>query len=60
MADTERELATLVPQATAGDRRALQRIMEIIHPMFCVMLALVLEVDGSQRQKTLLKRSVWQ
>ena len=33
MADTERELATLVPQATAGDRRALQRIMEIIHPI---------------------------
>ncbi|CCH23796.1 sigma-70 family RNA polymerase sigma factor [Corynebacterium glutamicum] len=33
MADTERELADLVPQATAGDRRALQRIMEIIHPI---------------------------
>lgn len=33
MSDTEEELAGLVPLAIDGDRRALQRIMKIIHPM---------------------------
>lgn len=31
MSDTELELAQLVPDAVAGDRKALQRIMHIIH-----------------------------
>ncbi|MBN9644056.1 sigma-70 family RNA polymerase sigma factor [Corynebacterium mendelii] len=31
--DNDRELAELVPLAADGDRKALQRIMEIIHPM---------------------------
>ncbi|MCK7637588.1 sigma-70 family RNA polymerase sigma factor [Corynebacterium pygosceleis] len=31
--DAERELAALVPLAAGGDRSALQRIMEIVHPM---------------------------
>ena len=33
MSDTDVELAELVPLAVDGDRRALQRIMAIIHPM---------------------------
>ncbi|WP_080794437.1 sigma-70 family RNA polymerase sigma factor [Corynebacterium pacaense] len=33
MAELEQELADLVPRAAAGDRRSLQRIMEIVHPM---------------------------
>lgn len=33
MSDTDAELADLVPLAVDGDRRALQRIMAIIHPM---------------------------
>lgn len=33
MSDTDAELAELVPLAVDGDRRALQRIMAIIHPM---------------------------
>ena len=33
MNESERELAQLVPAAAGGDRRALQRIMEIVHPM---------------------------
>ena len=33
MNDAERELAALVPLAAGGDRSALQRIMEIVHPM---------------------------
>ncbi|AKE40630.1 RNA polymerase sigma factor SigD [Corynebacterium kutscheri] len=32
MTEQEKELAGLVPAAAAGDRRALQRIIEIIHP----------------------------
>ena len=32
MSETESELAELVPLAIDGDRRALQRIMKIIHP----------------------------
>lgn len=32
MSDTEAELADLVPLAIGGDKRALQRIMQIIHP----------------------------
>lgn len=32
MTDSESELAELVPSAVRGDRRALQRIIEIIHP----------------------------
>lgn len=31
--ERERELGQLVPLAAAGDRRALQRIIEIIHPL---------------------------
>lgn len=33
MNDTESELAELVPVAVKGDRRALQRIIELVHPM---------------------------
>lgn len=33
MSETDVELAELVPLAVDGDRRALQRIMAIIHPM---------------------------
>lgn len=33
MNESERELADLVPLAAAGDRRALQQIIEIIHPL---------------------------
>ncbi|RNE48835.1 sigma-70 family RNA polymerase sigma factor [Corynebacterium alimapuense] len=33
MSDTDAELAELVPLAIDGDRRALQQIMRIIHPM---------------------------
>lgn len=33
MSDTESELAELVPAAVDGDRRALQRIIELIHPL---------------------------
>lgn len=33
MSDTDAELAELVPLAMDGDRRALQRIMQIVHPM---------------------------
>ncbi|QGU03812.1 sigma-70 family RNA polymerase sigma factor [Corynebacterium comes] len=33
MSDTDVELAELVPLAVDGDRRSLQRIMAIIHPM---------------------------
>lgn len=33
VSETEAELADLVPLAVDGDRRALQRIMEIVHPM---------------------------
>ncbi|RSZ64235.1 sigma-70 family RNA polymerase sigma factor [Corynebacterium hylobatis] len=32
MSDTDAELADLVPLAVDGDRRALQRIMAIVHP----------------------------
>ncbi|WJZ01746.1 sigma-70 family RNA polymerase sigma factor [Corynebacterium freiburgense] len=32
MSESEAELAELVPLAAEGDRRALQRIMQIIHP----------------------------
>lgn len=49
MADTESELADLVPKATAGDRRALQRIMEIIHP---VVLRYARARIGGGRQPT--------
>ena len=33
MSDTDAELAELVPLAVDGDRRSLQRILAIIHPM---------------------------
>lgn len=33
MSETESELAELVPLAIDGDRRALQRIMQIVHPL---------------------------
>lgn len=33
MNDTESELAELVPSAVNGDRRALQRIIELVHPL---------------------------
>lgn len=33
VADFEQELADLVPRAATGDRRSLQRIIEIVHPM---------------------------
>lgn len=33
MTDYEQELAELVPQASAGDSRALQRVITIIHPL---------------------------
>lgn len=33
MNDREQELAELVPLASAGDRRALQRVINIIHPL---------------------------
>ncbi|WP_435384251.1 sigma-70 family RNA polymerase sigma factor [Corynebacterium faecale] len=49
VADSERELADLVPRATAGDRRALQRIMEIIHP---VVLRYARARIGGGRQPT--------
>ena len=49
VADSERELADLVPQATAGDRRALQRIMGIIHP---VVLRYARARIGGGRQPT--------
>lgn len=49
MADSERELADLVPQARAGDHRSLQRIMEIIHP---VVLRYARARIGGGRQPT--------